>query len=118
MKRQEWFKRAPVGENEQGLTEDTKSASSPTTSQSPRVRGKCAESASPRVRVLLGGQEAKTADTLRASARLSEKDKSDRRCRDEMKDADGAQETEGLPEAGEVVPCYTGESWKSKDCAE
>ena len=73
------FKRAPVGENEQGLTEDTrKSASSPTTSRepSPRLRGKCVESALPRVRVLLGGQESKTADTLRASARLSGKDKS------------------------------------------
>ena len=55
-----------------------KSASGPTTSRepSPRVGGKCVESALPRVRVSLGGQEAKTADTLRASARLSEKDKS------------------------------------------
>ena len=76
------FKRAPVGENEQGLTEDTrKSASSPTNSRepSPRLRGKCVElyhTALPRVRVLLGGQESKTADTLRASARLSGKDKS------------------------------------------
>ena len=73
------FKRAPVGENEQGLTEDTrKSASGPTTSREPssRVQGKYVESALPRVRVSLGGQEAKTADTLRASARLSEKDKS------------------------------------------
>lgn len=31
------FKRAPVGENEQGLTEDTRSlASSPTTSREPK----------------------------------------------------------------------------------
>lgn len=71
------FKRAPVGENEQGLTEDTRSLpAAQRPAESPRVRGKCAESALPRVRVLLGGQETKTADTLRASARLSEKDKS------------------------------------------
>ena len=101
-----------MGENEQGLTEDTrKSASSPTTSRepSPRLRGKCVESALPRVKSFTGrtgGQDSRYTEGFSETVR-------NRQVwivggGDEMKDAGGVQETEGLPEV-KWVPRYTGE---------